>query len=368
MSRGASYYNGYYPGYIRVPSNAAFRVVLDHEDVMLHIVRSVRPVVVTDFSNSFRRRTEDGRVFTELDHPIPQVPEDSIVVDFRLHSGENDSAIYTREHDFTFYRRQQFTEITVGAEAANLEDRPSRAAVFSAAIRRFIELYRVATRDVVIRADAQPHVVRERVVPYREPVGDGVFERLVAHIPRSYAPIVFALRDEPHGSPVVTRSAGEIAGVLEYHLASNTRVSEAQRALIDAFDRLVIGRDARFSLVEVLSIAEVVTMDFVNTLRRDRTEVDDWLTRKEAERGRATVREVVQSLLPQLLSEVSCDPPSLLRGLNLALDRRDATLHRREPVSKEEAQQALETTQGLLFAIDDFWNRHGGEPRSGLTV
>jgi hypothetical protein len=268
MPRGAAYYNGYYPGLIRVVPNAAFWVVLDDGEVMLNVVRHVRPVVATDFSNTFRRRAEGGRVF--LDHPIRDVPEDSVAANFRLHSGETDWAIYTKEHDYLFYRRHPFTEITVGVEVEDVERLPAGlGGFFDPAIRRLVELYRAATRDVVIRVDSRVQVVREQVVRYREPARETAFERLVDHVPRRYdRPMVLAVQETVHDTPVVTRTPEEIAQVLGHHLASNTQVSDAQRALIDAFERLVVAQDPRFSLVEVLSVVEVVAMDFVNAVRR----------------------------------------------------------------------------------------------------
>jgi hypothetical protein len=358
MPRGAAYYNGYYPGLIRVVPNAAFWVVLDDGEVMLNVVRHVRPVVATDFSNTFRRRAEGGRVF--LDHPIRDVPEDSVAANFRLHSGETDWAIYTKEHDYLFYRRHPFTEITVGVEVEDVERLPAGlGGFFDPAIRRLVELYRAATRDVVIRVDSRVQVVREQVVRYREPARETAFERLVDHVPRRYdRPMVLAVQETVHDTPVVTRTPEEIAQVLGHHLASNTQVSDAQRALIDAFERLVVAQDPRFSLVEVLSVVEVVAMDFVNAVRRGHADVDERLRRAEEQRGRVALREVVNGYLPALLAPVE-GATAVIRGLNIALDGRDATLHRREPVSQVQAQEALEAAQQLVFAIESFWRELG---------
>ena len=50
MDIGAMYYNCYYPGPIGLPPNAAFDLHIDGRYVLLHLVRHLRPVVITDRS------------------------------------------------------------------------------------------------------------------------------------------------------------------------------------------------------------------------------------------------------------------------------------------------------------------------------
>lgn len=85
-TRGAIYYNGFFPGFIGVVPNSVFLVHVNGTEVMLHIVRHVEPVVVTDFGNDFVPVEKAGKHFTALKRPIDSAPTNSR--NATLHNGK----------------------------------------------------------------------------------------------------------------------------------------------------------------------------------------------------------------------------------------------------------------------------------------
>jgi hypothetical protein len=169
---GAIYYNGFFPGFIGVIPNSAFTVYVNGIETMLHIVRHVSPVTVTDFGNDFVHVQQEGRHFIALRRPIEAAPTNTISASFTAVDGLQPREFFcTKEHDYAIYRRQSFTEITVGAETENAQDPNSvSGAIFNQAIDVFIQLYRIATRDVrVLRPDRLQRnvpVIRTAAVAY----------------------------------------------------------------------------------------------------------------------------------------------------------------------------------------------------------
>lgn len=360
MPIGAAYFNCYYPGPIGLPPNSLFEVTLDGRHVMLYLVRHLRPVVVTDFGNDFTHiQYGEGRRHLALKREIPTLEPDLISVDARLTDGTTETiAGYGKEHDYRLYRRASFSEFTAGVEFDSPDDPEVNGGLLLRAIERLVLLYRVATQDVRVtlpeRLKADVPVIREAKVLYSatdkqsEPQ-----ERLYEHLPGSFQPTIFSYKEYERYLPVFQHDERNVAERVGHHLAIGTEISEAQRALVDSFDLLVGGGSPRFTLVEALSICEILVFELLATARLVDPALDDRLRRLERKQ-RPTLAKAL-GFLPDLLSEHTPDLADILTGLHRAINRRNKTLHERAAVSVDEATAALNSVQRVLFAIE----RHG---------
>lgn len=264
---GAVYYNGFFPGFIAVPPNSAFEIHVGATEVMLHVARHVNPVVVTDFENTFVKRGLAGRLMMGLAKPIDHSPTNTIEAEFSAADGVEPGEFFcTKAHNYTLYRRQAFTEITVGAETTDI-DRPNSVspAIFNAAIDEFVQLYRLTTQDAwIVRPDRLQRnvpVIREASATYTPDVSLTAQQRLVEYLPERFTPIIFSVQEYAADLPAMKHDPERVAGLLGHHLAVGTRLSDAKSALLDCFESLLATKNFRFALVECFCIAEVVSFD-----------------------------------------------------------------------------------------------------------
>jgi hypothetical protein len=363
MRHGAVYYNCYYPGLFGVPVNSAFTVHSQDHETMLYVVRHLRPVVITDFGNDFTYIEEGARRYLALSRPIPTMDRELLYLDIRTTAGDVETiAAYGKQHEYAVYRRQAFTEITVGAEVANVENHGVRADIIFTAIDKFLSLYRLVTRDVRVvpsgRLVRDFPIIRERIVRYTDfdPFTTRQ-QRLVDHIPSRFQPIIFSYKEYEQFLPVFHHHLADAALRLGHHLAVDTELSDAQEALVDSYEMLTTGGSSRFALVEALSIAEVVAFDFISEERLKDPELDRSI-RREERRYRLTLRKAV-TLLKDLLGDALKLFPGLIPGMYKALNARNKTLHERAEVTQEEALGAINAVQSLIFTIEAYRKTEG---------
>src|ERR1700687_1731196 len=356
--RGAIYYNGFSPGFIGVVPNSAFTVRVNGVEAMLHIVRHVSPVVVTDFGNDFVSVEKDGKHFTSLKRPIDAMPTNAIGASFTAVDGlEPREFLCTKEHDYAIYRKSSFTEITVGEGPENVQDPNSvSAAIFNRAIDSFLEIYRLVTRDVwVLRPDRLQQnvpVIRTAAVAYGTLPGQTKQQRLAGHIPRHFQPIVFSVQEYAADTPALRHAPRQVTQQLGHFLAIGTRLTDAHNALLDCFEMLQHTRNFRFALVESFSIAEVISFDHIGRLRRADVKLDQALRRKE-KKGFLTMGDLIQSFFPKLFARDLARFPDLIKDLELTRKLRNATLHEGKRVEVTDAERALNAVQRLIFAIEE---------------
>lgn len=353
---GAIYYNGFFPGYIGVPPNSAFPVHINGVEAMLHIVRHISPVVVTDFGNDFLHVEQEGKHFTSLKRPIDVAPTNTISASFRAVDGLEPREFFcTKEHDYAIYRKKSFTEITVGAETEDIQNPNSvSAAIFNQAIDEFLQLYRVVTRDVWVlrpsRLQKDVPVIRTAAVAYTAITGQTKQQRLIEHIPEHFQPIIFSVQEYASDTPAIRHDPIQAARQLGHFLAVGTRLSDAQNALLDCFEMLMNTRNFRFALVESFSIAEVISFDHIEKLRRTDSKLDKNLRKKE-KKGSLTMGDLIHSFFPSIFAQHLLKVPDLIKNLELTRKLRNDTLHKGQKVEALDAERALNAVQQLIFAI-----------------
>jgi hypothetical protein len=110
-------------------------------------------------------------------------------------------------------------------------------------------------------------------------------------------------------------------------------------------------RNCRFALVESFSIAEVISFDYIERLRRTDAKLDQGLRRKE-KKGSLTMGDLIQSFFPRIFASDRSRFPDLIRDLELTRKLRNATLHQGKKVEVADAERALNAAQRLIFAIE----------------
>jgi len=359
MLVGAAYFNCYYPGPIGLPENSLFELTLDGRYVMLYLVRHLRPVVVTDFGNDFTHiHYGEGRRHLALKREIPALDPDLISVDVRTTSGVVETiAAYGKAHDYTLYRRASFSEFTAGVEVDSFDDKEANSSLLLRAIERLILLYRVATTDVRAtmpeRLKYDVPVMREAKVLYQ--TVDSALkpqDRLYAHLPASFQPTIFSFKEYEEYLPVFRHEPRDIARRIGHHLAAGTEVSDAQRALVDSFDLLISGASPRFVLVETLSICEVMVFELLAICRLADPALNARLEKLE-KKQRPTLAKAL-GLLPEVLGASDGALSEILADLYRATNRRNKTLHERLEITTDDATEALNAVQRLLFALERY--------------
>lgn len=356
MAAGGAYFNCYYPGALGLPSNVVFEMALNGRLTILHLVRHLRPVVITDFGNDFLHRVDGPRRHLLLKRAIPLEDANQISVDVKTMSGAIETiAAYGKEHEYSLWRRQSATEITVGAEVASLDEIDVTPAILFEAIERMVTLYRTVTTDTRIqlpsRLTRDVPVIRQAVAPFRRGTeGLSSRERLIEHLPSRFQPIIFSFKEYESYLREFRHDQNEVGMRIGHHLAIGTELSEAKKTLTDSFELLVSGGSPRFALVEAVSVSEFLTFDVLESARH-RDEALHKRMQALERKSRITLAKAL-GLLPALLTPHWPAFSNTLPGLFRSAERRNKALHERAPVHRDEALAALNHTQQLIFAVE----------------
>lgn len=356
--QGAVYYNGFYPGHIAVLPNSAFSVQVDDTLILLHVVRHVSPVVVTDFDNSLIKENKDGKTFVFLSQEIPHKPLDTLSTEFSSNNGAEGVFVITKDHNYKLYRTQSFTEITVGVEVEDIQaSNAGSPSFFSKAIDRFLEIYRTVAADGRIQPSARLRrnypVIREGRSPYipslrhLEPL-----ERLIEHIPDKFTPIILSYSEFAEGLPNEALDVHDITERVGHHLAVNSRIPAAQVALLECYETLINTKNHRFAVVEAFSIAEVVSFDFILQMREQDSQLDQAITKCE-KKYRLTMSKIIRAFFPGLFKSQLVAFPRLIADLDWLCRLRNSVVHSRCDASDKDAEAALNCVQRLILAVEE---------------
>jgi hypothetical protein len=264
--------------------------------------------------------------------------------------------VCTKEHDYCLYRKQSFTELTVGCEFDGPDGwNTTSMTVFHNAVERFLEIYRAVTRDVSVRmlntVDRNYPIIRQAVSIYGGPVDKREpHERLIEAIPSRFEPVVFSVREfaidapkEPGDRETLTRQVG-------HHLATGMSVSISQSALLDCFEVVRTTKRFRYGVIEAFSIAEVEGFDLLSDVRT-LDKLLDARMRNKSKKHRLTPQDLINSFLPRLLSEEIRSLPTLIANLDQLRKLRHRAVHERYTPSDTEADFALNTVQHFIDAV-----------------
>lgn len=366
-ANGAVFWNMLYPWHVHLPAGAKFPATVSGINCIVVIVEHREPVVVTDFDNDLVRKKVKTGVRSQLKKPIPYRPENTIAIDF--HSVGNpvqQHAFWTKDHLYQIYRKQSFTEITVGVECRSEESPESNdLGLFKSAIDRFMQLYRVAANDPKASSFEQLEnnspVVRRAYVAYPSSIAnEAPVNRLIAALPSKFPhPVQFRIQEFAEDAVRLIVNREDLAVRIGHHFAVGTTVTESQDALLNCFALLKKSKNYRYAVIDAFSVAEVVAFDLVAEARvldlKVKKRFDGLLEKK----GRVTIQDVVKSFLPHILKPVLPKYPGLIGNIDRSRKIRHSAMHERENSSSDDAELVLNSAQQLMFAVEEWRNDQG---------
>lgn len=359
---GAVFWNMLYPGHIHLPVNSSYPAVVDGLNCVLVIVDHHEPVVVTDFDNDLVTRRNKSGAHSQLKKPVPYRPNDTVAVDFHaVGNPVQQHAFWTKVHLYQVYRKQSFTEITVGIEC-QAEDRPEsqNLGVFRSAVDRFIQLYRVAAIDPKAgdfdQLESNSLVVRRCFVTYRDKRSvKNPKERMLAALPQRFPQVVlFRIQEFAEDAARLSINRDELAVRVRHHFEAGTIVSESQNALLNCFALLKKSKNYRYAVIDAFSVAEVVAFDLIAEAGKMDAEVRNRYDKLQGRNGRVTIHDAITSFLPQIFRNIQPKFPDLIGNLDRCRKLRHSAMHERAISNAREAELVLNTAQQLIFAVEEW--------------
>lgn len=361
---GAVFWNALYPGHIHLPENTAYPCTTDGIDCAVVIVGHHEAVVVTDFSNDLITKKQGERTHIYLKKPIPYRPENTIATDFRATGNpETQHAVWTKEHLYKVYRKQSFTEITVGAECKSESSPESQdIGLFRKSLDRLLEIYRVAAVDPKANKfhelQRNSPTIRRCFVRYGDksklpkPV-----DRILACMPRQYPEFIqFSILEFAEDAVRLNVDRQSLAQRIGHHMEIGTQISESQNALIECFATLLISnrKNYRYAVIDAFSVAEVVAFDLMLEAAQSNPKGQARYDKLKTKNGRVTVKDAIHSFLPHILSPFLKRRPTLIGDLDKCRKLRHAVAHERAGATAGDAEFVLNTAQQLIFASEEY--------------
>lgn len=346
----------HYPGFIDLVPNAVYLVVGAGLRGGVQILKHVRPVIVTDFDNGFRREeTPDGAVYTRLRKPIADVSDDCNVIDATGFEGRSAPAIIIEKgREGRIFYQDIFTELQTLTEFHG--DDPSQGLVSHGhLVDRFVSTYRYLNRDLRIEMPAAiptettpirvGHYVysdAERLLPFHKRIAEaspGELNLSISAIGRGAR----ALQDHDVDSAELERRSRTVNDWAASGFELGENLTEVERLA----DLANSGR-RRAAVVEAVSIFEVGLLQ-----ARDRLSPGD--------KGRSsrnigsedlTLKALVNRVLPYLLKQFDGDPCSLIKRANELRELRNDVVHKRHEPDHAQVGEALTTVHTILAILD----------------
>lgn len=354
---GASIVHQHYPGFIDVLPNTLYLVDGAGLRGGVHVVRHVRPLVVTDFDNGLRRfEADDGRVFTRLAHAIDDISDESNVVDARGLEGRAAPTIAIEKgpqgrifHQDVYTELQTLTEFIAPDSSNGLINHGHL-------VRRFISTYRylhpdprlempteVPIETTPLRVGRYIYNAAERALPF-----DKRIERAwPAELHLSIAALgrgVRSLRDHDVPAEQLEKRSYDLNAWLCNGFELSENLYELERLVDLAFN----GGRLRAAIIEAMSLLEVGLLQ-----ARDKLPPND---RTKSSRGRSpdelTLKALVNGVLPHLLRQYDGDPGPLIKRANEAREIRNRIVHQRSQPTMEDTNLVLSVVRTTLSIVE----------------
>jgi hypothetical protein len=313
---GVQIVHQYYPGFIDVLPNSVY--LIDGAGLRggVHVVRHVRPLVVTDFLNSLTQvKGEKGAVYTRLERPIRDIDDNSIVADatglegrsaptIAIEKGRNGRIFYQD----LFTELQTLTEITTPDSSAGLIAHDQLVGRFVAAYRYLhkdprLEMPSGAIETTPLRVGHHMYSTGERALPFEARIAQAWPNELhlsIAALGRG----VRSLRDHD----VAPQLLEERSRNLNAHLCNGFVLSENLLELERLVDLAFNGGRRRAAIVEAVSLLEVSLLQ-----ARARLPVGE---RAKIAPDDLTLKMLVNRVLPHLLRHFDGEPGPLIKRAN----------------------------------------------------
>ncbi|MEN3977202.1 hypothetical protein [Emcibacter sp. SYSU 3D8] len=347
----------HYPGFIDVLPNALYLVDGGGLRGGVQVLRHVRPLIVTDFDNSFSRTDGSvGQVFTRLERPIGEILADANVVDAIGLEGRSAPtlAIEKGPRGRIFYQ-DVFTELQTLTEFFEPSQSDGLVA-HGLLLRRFIATYRFLHPDprlempseapiesTPLRVGRYVYASEERSWPFEQRIEQAYPSDLQLSI-MALGRGVRSLRDH-YVSPAELEKRSRN---LNAWLCNGFDLPENLVELERLADLAFIGKRLRAAVIEAISILEISLLqarDRVPMARRrasSMTKTADDLT----------LKFLVNAVLPQLLRAYDGDPGPVIKKANEARVIRNNVVHSRSEPTLEQTNLVLSSVRTVLSIFE----------------
>ena len=358
----------YYPGFIDVLPNTLYLVDGAGLRGGVHVLRHVRPLVVTDFLNSFTRfEGEDGPVYTRLERPIGDIDDASNVVDAKGFEGRSAPTIAIEKgRDGRIFYQDVFTELQTLTEITE-PDSSAGLLAHDRLVGRFVAAYRFLHKDprlempsavpietTPLRVGHYLYSAKERALPFDQRIAEAWPNELhlsIAALGRG----VRSLRDHDVAPELLEKRSRD----LNAHLCNGFALSENLLELERLVDLAFSGGRRRAAIVEAVSLLEVGLLQARDRLPAGQLAKSSGnLTPDDL-----TLKMLVNRVLPHLLRHFDGEPGSLIKRANELRTIRNNVVHQRHEPTAEEVNHVLSvvhTTLAILELPDQFkgnWKR-----------
>lgn len=354
---GVHFVHQFYPGFIDVRPHSLY--LIDGEGLRggVHVLRHVRPLVVTDFTNKLIRvDAEDGMIHTRLARPISEIDQESNAIDARGLEGRSAPTLAIEKGaDGRIFYQNVFTELQTLTEIAR-PDSSAGLVAHDQLVGRFVAAYRFIHKDprlempsgipietTPLRVGQYFYSARERALPFEQRIAEawpGELQLSIAALGRG----VRSLRDHDVAPELLEKRSYD----LNAHLCNGFVLSENLLELERLVDLAFSGGRRRAAIVEAVSLLEVGLLQ-----ARDRLPVGE---RAKSSRNLTpddlTLKMLVNRVLPHLLRHFDGDPGPLIKRANEMRDIRNSVVHQRLEPSAEQANHVLSAVHTILVILE----------------
>ncbi|MEK6763656.1 MAG: hypothetical protein AABY96_13165 [Nitrospirota bacterium] len=371
MSNGALFVKFFYAGHfgLAVPSHYFLKV--EEKDALVRLLRNISPVEILDFTNELIPDPGGGN-FRLLKKPIESPSSKSMELgagtrsvaterqDVVLHELK-ESKILDFPHrltidpisieEYKLFKTRDWTDIVVIYEVEDIDNITStEATFFQRVLDRFIQVYRLITKDSRIRyfQDVQEaiHWNLGKVRFAQDEMTKSVADRLAAareSVQFKDSSINFPYAHEGFFEFDTARATQWVFDFLK----TNRLVSIAQELFLRAHDAAYHRKNFRYALIECFTAVEVCISSFLIKSKLSRGVSSKKLKDYQDEIPMAYKLNIE---LPLFLENLTENERQVIGGVDWLRKKRNDVIHEAKPVSETEAKEAVRVT-GAVFDL-----------------
>jgi hypothetical protein len=361
-SRGALYFEFFYPGFFGVEVPSGFVFTIAGRPVAVAIQRRLTPAELTDFSN-FLKPDPDNSALVVLEHAIDSPSPTSMSFKLAMVKSIDPSdippiqdiphavTIDKYESDHTTYRTRYFTDVVVAYEVQDPQKLSQSDLEFrTPVLNEFLWAYRAATKDLRVRLieDLQePLLFRRTAIRYtKAELALPPEQRLAAN--RELQLKEFQLTFPYSQEPYVRMPLADATRALNEHLATGKRISQAHEFLARATEAALYTKNFKFAVIEALIAAETSTTSVVTKLKLARGASKGKLDDYEEE---VTLAYKLNIELPVLLGDVTSDERDTVGQVDAVRKMRNDIVHKGFVPTEKEARRSTDSVEKYLIML-----------------
>lgn len=369
MSNGAIFIKLFYPGLFGLEVPSDYFLTVDGKPALLRLLRRLRPVEVLDFTNELIPDPQ-GKNLRRLKSSIDSPSENSMEfiaqtmsvakerTDNTLHNlGE--AKITDIPHRLTidpvsieghrYFKTRDWTDMVIVHEADDIKRiLPAESVFFQQVLDRFLQAYRLFTRDSRIRyfeeVQEAIHWNVGKVRFEQQEMSKSPLDRLASA--RNNIQFKDASINFPYGHEDLFEIEPPAATQLVFNFLKMSRpLSLFQELFLKAHEAAYYRKNPRYALVESFSATEICVTNYLNQTKLGKGVSS---TKLKAYHDEVPMGYKVNVEIPLLLEKLTFQEEEVLGTLNWLRKKRNAVVHQGESVSDEEAKKAVNAA-GQLF-------------------